>query len=139
MTKFKSDSLDLLLPSFRKKVDLLLAAMVEAGFDPIPFDTFRTAEEAAANARIGKGIVNSMHEYGAAVDIISGSKGWNHPKFFIELGKQAEALGLTWGGRFTRVDKPHVQAIPYKHQNKLRSLPKEQWDTFVAKILGVGV
>ena len=136
MPKFKSDSLDLLLPSFRKKVNLLLASMVAAGFDPIPFDTFRTAEEAAANARSGKGIVNSMHEYGAAVDIISGSRGWNYPAFFEELGRQAEHLGLTWGGRFTRVDKPHVQAIPYKNQNKLRSLPEAERNTFVATILG---
>lgn len=137
MAKFKSDSLDLLLPSFRKKVDLLLAGMLASGFDPIPFDTFRTAAEAAANARSGKGIVNSMHEYGAAVDIISGSKGWNHPAFFEELGKQAEHLGLTWGGRFTRVDKPHVQAISVNNQNRLRALPDNKRDAFVAQLLGV--
>lgn len=136
MLKYKSDDLNLLLPSFRVKVDLLIAAMEDLGYDPIPFDTFRTAEEAAKNARNGKGIVNSMHEYGAAVDIICGDKGWNNPAFFKDLGIQAEALGLTWGGRFTRVDMPHVQAIPFKNQNQLRALPESERDAFVAKILG---
>jgi hypothetical protein len=135
MPKYKADSLDLLLPSFRVKVDILLQRMKDAGYDPIPFDTFRTAAESAKNARNGKGVVNSMHEYGAAVDIICGKTGWSNPKFFKELGKQAELLGLTWGGRFTRYDGPHVQAIPVKNQNQLRSLPESKRDEFVAKLL----
>jgi hypothetical protein len=137
MAKYKSDDLDLLLPSFRLKVDLLLTGMRASGYDPIPFDTFRTKMEAAKNAASGKGIINSMHEYGAAVDIICGKNGWNNPAFFNELGRQAEALGLTWGGRFSKVDKPHVQAIPVKNKNRLRTIPEDQRDAFVSNILGV--
>lgn len=130
--KYKSDDMSALLPSFRSKIETLLTNMKNLGYDPIPFDTIRTPAEAQANAAKGTGIVNSMHLYGAAVDIISGSRGWSFPEFFADLGKQAESLGLTWGGRFARVDNVHVQALPGKYDNSLSNMSASERDAFIS-------
>jgi hypothetical protein len=127
--KYKSDDINLLLPAFRSKVQLLLSNLQEMGFDPVPVDTARTQKEADANAKKGTGISKSLHIYGAATDIISGSKGRSDNKFNAALIKESKKLGLTsgankkYGGNFpNKHDVAHVQAIPIKLQPAFRSL-----------------
>ncbi len=57
----------------------------------------------------------SWHNWGEAVDCYiedrKGKPDWNadHPSY-LEYGKEAESLGLTWGGSWKSfVDKPHIQ------------------------------
>lgn len=131
----KEDDISLLLPSFRRRVEKLLERMRARGFTPVLRDGYRTPKQAAANARRGTGIRQSMHCYGAAADIICGHHGWNHPEFFRALGQEAERLGLIWGGRWRSRDFPHVQAVRVRDQNALRALPESQWAPFVAGVL----
>lgn len=125
--KYRSDDIKLLLPTMQTKVQELLDAMVVDKFTPVLWDSARTDEEAERNAANGKGIKNSVHIYGGAADIICGEHGWscaaNKCKFFTKLGQHAERLGFVWGGRFKRVDQPHVQGMKVgEPQNKLRAL-----------------
>jgi D-alanyl-D-alanine carboxypeptidase len=126
VTRYKSDDIELLLPTFRERVRKLMARMVELGFAPVLFDGVRTLQEAQANAAKGTGIAKSVHCYGAAADIVCGFHGWacaaKRCKFYRNLGREAEALGLLWGGRFPSVDQPHVQGVAISQQNDLRKL-----------------
>lgn len=124
--RYREDSLDLLLPSFRERVERVLRTLRVQKFTPVVFDTMRTPEEADANARRGKGIKDSMHMYGVAADIICNEHGWtcrmHGCKFFTKLGAAAKAHGCTWGGDFKSVDMPHIQGIPVKAQAAMRAL-----------------
>lgn len=139
--RYKADDVGLLLPSFRERVEALLGRMRELGYQPVPRDTLRTPAEAAANARRGSGIADSIHCYGAAADVICDEHGWSCAQrgcgFFEQLGVVAEALGLTWGGRWPRRDMPHVQAVTLAEQKRLRSLKTaEERDAFVRQRRG---
>jgi hypothetical protein len=141
MSRYPSDDIDLLLPSFAAKVRRLLDAMRARGFDPVPFDTLRTPKEAAKFAAKGVGSANSMHLYGAACDVICGVHGWGcHERscmFFGALGSEVEALGLTWGGRFkTRFDQPHFQACTVEQQPSVRAIADwHERDRYVATLM----
>jgi LAS superfamily LD-carboxypeptidase LdcB len=53
----------------------------------------------------------SMHNYGLAVDfafVVGGKVSWDE-KFYKNIGRWADAVGLEWGGRWKFVDLPHVQ------------------------------
>jgi hypothetical protein len=120
--KYREDDIDLLVPAFRQKIVQLLSNLRARGFDPIVFDAVRTAKEAQANAAKGTGIVDSLHLYGLAVDIIDADKGWSNPVFFKALRDEAEKLKLTSGARFSKIDWPHVQAVPVSAQKAVRAL-----------------
>ena len=128
MPKYKADDPALLLPSFRARVVALLGRLTALGFSPVLKDGLRTAEEALRNARKGTGIVDSMHLYGCAADLICDQHGWDCAKhgcdFFEALGEQAERCGLYWGGRWRKRDLPHVQGIPAtkRIQDEMRAL-----------------
>lgn len=126
----------LLLPAFADKVELLFQALRSRGFDPCLHEGFRTPQRAKQLAARGTGIEKSLHSYGAAVDIVSCEKLWDDPAFFAALGAEAEKLGLTWGGRFSRVDSTHVQAVPSDEptQNALRA--SNDPNSFVKKYIG---
>ena len=117
--------LDALVPSFRAKVVTLLARMKARGYDVQVWETFRSKARIALLAARGTGSPRSMHEFGVAADIVENDKTpWvaNIPGLWDALGFEAEALGLTWGGRFrNRKDYPHVQAIPVAKQNAVRA------------------
>lgn len=117
----RETDLNLLDPTFRERVVGLLQDMRYAGHEPIVWETYRSPERAKLLASVGVGVVNSMHCYGLAVDIVDQHVHWSaSKKFWSDQGRLAEARGLTWGGRFSRVDKPHVQAVPVRLQAKIR-------------------
>jgi len=126
-----------LLPAFADRLELLFARLRARGFDPMLHEGYRTPARAAELARQKKGIVDSLHIYGAAADIVSKSTGWSNPAFFKALGQEAEAIGLTWGGRFAEVDSTHVQAVPGKFENALRALAAPARDAYVARSMRV--
>lgn len=129
--------LDKLAPAFRVKVESLLEKLRGDGFAPLVWETYRSPERAKELAGKGRGIALSMHTLGLAVDIVDAKLRWNaSPEFWTALGRHAEALGLTWGGRFKRVDKPHVQAIPISLQNTVRSLSSQQIQALLQKRYG---
>jgi hypothetical protein len=136
VTRHKADDVNLLLPSFRERVVLLLERLAARGYSPVPRDTLRTRAEAARNDEEGRGIKDSMHLYGAAADIICDAHAWSCAQrgcgFYDELGILAEAMGLTWGGRWKRRDMPHVQGVKVGDQPAFRRLKPEQRDAFVA-------
>jgi hypothetical protein len=129
--------LEALHPTFRRKVEALLARMRADGFDPMVWETYRTPARAkllsargtGAKPRADGSIPIGMHQLGLAVDIVSSSKRWSpKPTFWVALGKHAKALGLTWGGAWRNPktgklgwDKPHVQAVPVRDQEALRA------------------
>ena len=127
----------LLLPAFRTKLELLFRRMEARGFDPMMHEGWRSPQRAAELARQKKGIVDSLHIYGAAADIISKKTAWSNPAFFKALGQEAEAIGLTWGGRFADVDSTHVQAVPGRLENTFRALAASARNDYVARSMGV--
>lgn len=128
-TLYKSDDIELLLPTWREKVRELMNRLGELGHRPILFDGLRTMDEAKRNAAKGVGIENSIHCYGAAADLICSKHGWScqgqHCRFFVNLGREADAMGIVWGGHFTRVDLPHCQGISVHMQKEMRALGAE--------------
>lgn len=119
-----------LQPRFRAKIETLLARLHARGFDAIAWETYRTHARAKLLSKRGTGVKPradgsipvGMHALGLAVDIVSKSKLWSPRRAFWDaLGAEAEALGLTWGGRWKRVDKPHVQAVRVGQQNAMRA------------------
>jgi D-alanyl-D-alanine carboxypeptidase len=126
VSRYKSDDVELLLPAFRVAVKLLVQKMVAWGFRPIVFDTLRTADESAFNARRGTGKANSIHQFGCAADLICDEHGWSCADhgcdYFDVLGREAKSLKLVWGGDWPRRDMPHTQGISVAMQPAMRAL-----------------
>lgn len=131
-------SLDALSPAFKRKVELVLAEMIEEGFDPLVWETKRSFERAEAmNAKKqGRAIKLSMHCFGLAVDIVHRTLRWEAPPaFWNALGRIAKKHGLIWGGDFTKIDpkdpkgirripdpdRPHIQAVRISMQTRVRN------------------
>jgi hypothetical protein len=131
--------LDLLVPAFKERVLDLVAMMRASGHQPLVWETFRSRERAEALAKRGTGVVDSMHTYGVAVDVICERRKWSAPfTFWRDLRDHAESLGLTSGARWRRRDLPHVQAIPVSHQGVLRQLARTfpgELNEYVATVL----
>lgn len=131
---FKDISRDprLLVPAFADQLEKLFQAMRDLGFDPVLHEGYRSPARAKALAATGAGIVDSMHIYGGAADIVSASSGWSDPTFFKALGREAKKLGMTWGGDFKdKNGKPdpdgtHVQAMPILLQKQFVTLSPSQ-------------
>lgn len=124
-------------PTFRARVDKLIGRMHVLGHDARVWEAFRSFERAEELQRRGQGVSRSMHCYGVAVDIISASKYWDPPgRFWDDLGRESETLGMTWGGRWERVDKPHVQAVHVSDQEWVRQASRDQIAELVIRRLG---
>lgn len=123
-------------PLFLPRVQELIRRVEQDGHDPYVFEAFRTFERARALAQRGTGVVMSMHCYGLAVDVISRDKLWSPPAgFWHSLEHHAATLGLTWGGHFSRPDKPHVQAVPVRLQGRVRRGTPAELDRVVRACL----
>lgn len=136
MTERLSDP-GLLLPSVQERLDWALRLVRADGFHPLVFETRRSKSRAADLARRGTGSADSMHIYGAAVDVVCAYHLWNCRHhgcgFFPALGRAAEDVGMVWGGRWkSRPDSPHIQAVPVRLQARFRALPEAERDAFAA-------
>ncbi len=136
MSTKRESRLETLLPSFRVRVEELVKRLTLQGFDPIVLETYRSPERAAQLAKGGTGVALSMHCYGAACDIVSRSRLYDHPLFYRALGRTAKSLGMTWGGDWKRVDSVHCQAVSVAQQAVFRGLKPEDRDAFVKVALG---
>jgi len=81
---------------------------------------------------------DSFHQYGLAVDVVpvayKGLKDWNPSgEAWARIGAIGESLGLTWGGRWSKPDKPHfhLEAAPLSEL-------KAYWEKF-KKIMPVEI
>ncbi|MCA2040365.1 M15 family metallopeptidase [Escherichia coli] len=72
-------------------------------------EAYRTPEQAALNAKSGKGIRNSIHTLRLAVDfnLFINGEYQADTDAYRPLGEYWESIGGTWGGRFSRADGNH--------------------------------
>lgn len=116
--------LDDLAPKFRVAVENILRDMGERGHKCKVFESLRTNERQrwlygfGREYDDGRGDVTGAmtarggwHYYGLAVDIVEDdSTPWRASQlFWSDLGRIAEIHGCKWGGRWKRLDLPHVQ------------------------------
>ena len=115
--------LSLCAPAFCAAVEAMLESL-RGGLDEHAFETLRTDERQTflfgfgRNYDDGRGRVtnansalSSWHGFGLAADVVEkDATPWNAPvSFWNDIGDAAERHGLTWGGRWSRPDLPHVQ------------------------------
>ncbi len=94
---------------FTRMVGQLILWAYDQGYQLTFAEAYRTPEQAALNAKSGKGISKSLHTQRLAIDLnlfrdgvfLSGSD--DH----LPLGEYWESIGGTWGGRFKRPDGNH--------------------------------
>ena len=101
---------------FAHNVAKLIEFIYSKGYSCSLGETYRTAAQAAAYAKEGKGIVNSLHCKRLAIDInLFSPDGHYFPetKDYEQFGKFWEALDVNnkWGGHFTGkvIDGNHFQ------------------------------
>ncbi|WP_140920167.1 M15 family metallopeptidase [Limnobaculum xujianqingii] len=72
-------------------------------------EAYRTPEQAALNAKSGKGISNSLHTQRLAVDfnLFINGQYQTDSAAYLPLGEYWESLGGSWGGRFKKADGNH--------------------------------
>lgn len=112
-----------LTPDTAAKCIAFEAGCYRLGIDVLITSTYRDAESQAAIYAIGRTLPGkpvthakpgqSLHNYKVAFDfvpLVAGKAIWNDNRLWTICGEVAEAVGLEWGGRWTRpVDKPHCQ------------------------------
>jgi hypothetical protein len=139
--------LDMLVPAFRVRVEAVIADMQAQGFDAKVFETWRSPERVQLLLARGTGSARSFHPLGCAADIISDQYMWFAGKhatkaprglgarFWAALELAAESRGLTHGAGKTRVDLPHVQALPHWWYPNLIVMTPAQIERAVAEHL----
>lgn len=72
-------------------------------------EAYRTPEQAALNAAKGSGISNSLHTQRLAIDLNLFIRGeyQQTTEAYRPLGERWEAMGGSWGGRFSKPDGNH--------------------------------
>lgn len=121
-----------LLKPFADKVETLFERLRARGEDPLCWETWRSAERAQGLSDRGAGVKLSTHCLGLACDIVHAEDYWSAGRSFWDaVGEEAEALGLTWGGRWRRRDFPHVQAVAVKDQAKVRRMSEQERIAFL--------
>jgi peptidoglycan LD-endopeptidase CwlK len=114
-----SRKIDDLVPELRDKAILFREKMTSLGIDFIITCTRRSMEEQEAlyaQGRTAPGPIvtwtlDSKHISGHAFDIAickSGKISWI-PTDYETAGTVGESLGLKWGGRFHKPDRPHFE------------------------------
>lgn len=94
---------------FTKLIAQLILWADEKGLRLTFGEAYRTPEQAALNAKSGKGIANSLHTQRLAIDLNLFKNGiyQTDSAAYKELGLYWESLGGAWGGRFSRPDGNH--------------------------------
>lgn len=88
---------------FTRMVAQLIAFAYEQGFELTFGEAYRTPEQAALNAKSGKGIAKSLHTDRLAIDLnlfINGEY-QQTSEAYTPLGEFWESIGGSWGGRFS--------------------------------------
>lgn len=87
---------------FTLMVASLITWAYEQGFELTFGEAYRTPEQAALNAKEGRGIVNSLHTLRLAIDLNLFIDGvyQTQSEAYRPLGLQWEQMGGSWGGRF---------------------------------------
>lgn len=92
---------------------LMLAHLIlyayEHGYAIRMGEVLRMSAQAAANAKSGAGISNSLHTQKLAADLnlFKNGKWLQNSEDHRELGIYWESLGGSWGGRFSKPDGNH--------------------------------
>lgn len=122
-----SRRLDDLKESFRCKVFVFLARLVEKGIPVLIINTKRTMEEHNANVANGRSwTTRSKHCDGLAIDICpydtfklvgEDKLRWDaNDPIWKKIGEIGEQCGLGWGGRWAHRDMGHFEEKePIKH------------------------
>lgn len=86
----------------RMVAELIRYAYDVLGYEMTFGEAYRTPEQAALNAKAGKGISNSLHGDRLAIDLNLFKDGvyLSHTDHHRPLGEYWESIGGTWGGRF---------------------------------------
>lgn len=112
-----------LIPEVRVKAEAFLVEAIARGYPLLVTQTWRTAAEQAAiyaqgRTVPGKIVTNappgySWHEFGRAFDVVfkQGARGITYDGPWELLGDLGEDLGLEWGGRWRKPDRPHFQDL----------------------------
>ena len=85
---------------------LMVAGLIEyaysLGYEMTFAEAYRSPEQAASNAKSGKGIANSLHTQRLAIDLnlFLGGKWMDTTADHEPLGIWWESMGGAWGGRF---------------------------------------
>jgi peptidoglycan LD-endopeptidase CwlK len=123
MTASASRDWTLLDKDFSQRLLLALRIMKERhGYDMALLEGYRSPQRQEALAALGPGVTNaaafqSWHQYGLAADcafvrdgklVISEQDPWALRGYQL-YGEVAEALGLTWGGRWKMRDYGHAE------------------------------
>lgn len=126
-----------LQPAVQPLAVRLLELAAERGIPAKIVQGERSLAEQQALYESGSGVTNapgglSYHNYGLAFDVVPDAyvslPDWNpNGPYWATLGSIGESLGLSWGGRWSKPDKPHFElnAVP------VREL-KAYWDKFKA-------
>lgn len=87
---------------FAVMVARLILKAQEMGYEVTLGEAWRPPAQAAANARSGRGIANSLHIDRLAIDLnlYKGGKWLDKTEDHTPLGEWWESVGGTWGGRF---------------------------------------
>lgn len=94
---------------FAKMVAILIQECTMRGYEITFGETYRSPEEAARLAKLGKGIKNSLHTSRLAIDInlFKNGRYLSSTEAHREIGEWWERQGGSWGGRFSRPDGNH--------------------------------
>ncbi|KAF7598143.1 peptidase M15 [Candidatus Dactylopiibacterium carminicum] len=112
----------LLHDDFSQRLLRVFQRMQEHGYELALIEGYRSPERQDQLAGMGAHVTNagayqSYHQYGLAADcafirngklVISEKDPWAMRGYEL-YGKEAEAMGLTWGGRWTLMDFGHVE------------------------------
>lgn len=87
---------------FTRMVADLIVWAYDNGYELTWGEAYRTPEQAALNAKTGKGIANSLHGDRLAVDLnlFKGGQYLTTTEDHRPLGEFWESIGGAWGGRF---------------------------------------
>ncbi len=124
-------------PELKGLAESLVTLMEKIGKPISITECFRTAkkqDEYYAQGRTSPGstitnakALESYHQFGLAFDVVFKTYGYNPPDgWWEDLGKEAEGLGLVWGGSFG--DKPHIEYHPQITWNELKAYFESEED-----------
>src|SRR3990167_3843271 len=87
---------------FTRMIALLIMHAYDHGYELTFAEAYRTPEQAALNAKAGKGISDSLHLDRLAVDfnLFKDGKYLTATDDHKPLGEYWESIGGSWGGRF---------------------------------------